>query len=81
MAAGKVEKWFAELQIHHDKNFEKPLVFFGQAAVSALITTSISGYPLASSEAPGPRHPLDPVLLRHTQIRHSASLAVGIIVP
>ena len=41
----------------------------------------LSGYPVARTKAPGPRHPLDPVLLRHTQINHSAFLAVGIIVP
>ena len=40
-----------------------------------------SGYPVARAKAPGPRHPLDPVLLRHTQINHSARLADGIIVP
>jgi hypothetical protein len=31
--------------------------------------------------SPGPRYPLDPVVLRQTQRSHSASLAVGIIVP
>ena len=41
----------------------------------------LSGHPMAHGEAHGPRHPLDPVLLRHTQINHSAFLAVGIIVP
>ncbi len=40
-----------------------------------------SGYPAARAQAPGPRHPLDPVLLRHTQISPSACFAVGIIVP
>jgi len=39
-----------------------------------------SGYPAARAQAPGPRHPLDPVILRHTQISPSACLAVGIIV-
>ena len=41
----------------------------------------LSGYPVARAKAPGPRYPLDPVLLRHTQTGHSAFLAVGIIVP
>ena len=41
----------------------------------------LSGHPMAHVEPSGPRHPLDPVLLRHTQINHSAFLAVGIIVP
>lgn len=42
---------------------------------------NLFGHPTAPSEAPGPKHPLDPVILRHTQISHSASLTVGIIVP
>ena len=41
----------------------------------------LSGYPVARAKATGPRHPLDPVLLRHTQISPSACFAVGIIVP
>ena len=41
---------------------------------------NLFGHPTARSEAPGPKHPLDPVILRHTQISHSASLTVGIIV-
>ena len=41
----------------------------------------LSGYHMALREPFGPRHPLDPVLLRHTQISHSAFLAAGIIVP
>ena len=40
----------------------------------------LSGYSMAPGEPSGPRHPLDPVLLRHTQISHSAFLAIGIIV-
>ena len=40
-------------------------------------------YFMARGQASGSRHPLDPVLilLRRTQISHSASLAVGIVVP
>ena len=39
-----------------------------------------SGYCRARGEAPGPRHPLDPVLKRHTLISHSAFLTEGIVV-
>ena len=60
---------------------ENAACLFGQAAVSAFITAFISGYPAARIKAPGSRHPLDPVLLRHTQISPSACFAVGIIVP
>ena len=42
---------------------------------------NLFGHHTAPSEAPGPKHPLDPVILRHTQISHSVSLTVGIIVP
>ena len=41
----------------------------------------LSGQSAARAKAPGPRYPLDPVLLRHTQISHSASWAVGTHVP
>ena len=33
----------------------------------------LSGQSAARAKAPGPRYPLDPVLLRHKQISHSAS--------
>ena len=82
-SAGK-HLWGYVLAGRQHRQIKRPPVWLDKRQSQGSLSNSywnLFGHPTARSEAPGPKHPLDPVILRHTQISHSASLTVGIIVP
>ena len=74
-------RYTMELYILLVSKHRKSRLSFRTSGSLSINHCDLSGYPVARTKAPGPRHPLDPVLWRRTQISPSACIAVGIIVP